>query len=98
MPATDWGWLITPDELRGRILEETPDLLVDSRICMLSYSPVLWLQLNPGIYRPTVNLNSVYNGTALLNLLQCIAEAVRAAGIVAIGQDQQCDSLKGFDR
>jgi 23S rRNA pseudouridine1911/1915/1917 synthase len=28
MPATDWGWLITPDELRGWILQETPDLLV----------------------------------------------------------------------
>ena len=26
-------------------------------------------------------INSVYNGTGLLNLLQCIAEAVRAAGI-----------------
>jgi 23S rRNA pseudouridine1911/1915/1917 synthase len=28
MPATDWGWLITPEELRGWILEETPDLLL----------------------------------------------------------------------
>ena len=28
MPATDWGWLITPDELRSCILQETPDLLV----------------------------------------------------------------------
>ena len=28
MPATEWGWLITPDELRGWILEETPDLIV----------------------------------------------------------------------
>lgn len=28
MPATDWGWLITPEELRGWILLETPDLLV----------------------------------------------------------------------
>ena len=28
MPATDWGWLITPDELRGWILQETPDLLI----------------------------------------------------------------------
>jgi 23S rRNA pseudouridine1911/1915/1917 synthase len=28
MPATDWGWLITPEELRGWILQETPELLV----------------------------------------------------------------------
>jgi len=28
MPATDWGWLITPDELPRWILQETPDLLV----------------------------------------------------------------------
>ena len=28
MPATDWGWLITPDELRGWILQETADLLI----------------------------------------------------------------------
>ena len=28
MPATDWGWLITPEELRDWILEESPDLLV----------------------------------------------------------------------
>jgi 23S rRNA pseudouridine1911/1915/1917 synthase len=28
MPATDWGWLITPTELRGWILEETGDLIV----------------------------------------------------------------------
>jgi 23S rRNA pseudouridine1911/1915/1917 synthase len=28
MPATDWGWLITPAELRGCILRETPELLV----------------------------------------------------------------------
>ncbi|HVY93955.1 MAG TPA: RNA pseudouridine synthase [Bryobacteraceae bacterium] len=28
MPATDWGWLITPEELRSWILRETPDLLV----------------------------------------------------------------------
>lgn len=28
MPATDWGWLITPEELRAWILEETPDILV----------------------------------------------------------------------
>jgi 23S rRNA pseudouridine1911/1915/1917 synthase len=28
MPATDWGWLITPEELRGWILEETADLLI----------------------------------------------------------------------
>lgn len=28
MPATDWGWLITPAELRGWILEETGDLLI----------------------------------------------------------------------
>ena len=28
MPATDWGWLITPEELRAWILEETPDLLL----------------------------------------------------------------------
>jgi len=28
MPATDWGWLIAPDELRGWILEETPELLI----------------------------------------------------------------------
>jgi 23S rRNA pseudouridine1911/1915/1917 synthase len=28
MPATDWGWMITPAELSGWILEETPDLLI----------------------------------------------------------------------
>ncbi|HVW09595.1 MAG TPA: RNA pseudouridine synthase [Bryobacteraceae bacterium] len=28
MPATDWGWLITPEELRGWILLETPEILV----------------------------------------------------------------------
>ena len=28
MPATDWGWLITPEELSGWILRETPELLV----------------------------------------------------------------------
>ncbi|HXE63461.1 MAG TPA: RluA family pseudouridine synthase [Bryobacteraceae bacterium] len=28
MPATDWGWLITPEELRSWILRETPDLLI----------------------------------------------------------------------
>lgn len=28
MPATDWGWLITPEELQGWILEESPDLLI----------------------------------------------------------------------
>lgn len=28
MPATDWGWLITPDELRAWTLADTPDLLV----------------------------------------------------------------------
>ncbi len=28
MPATDWGWLITPEELRGWILSDTADLLV----------------------------------------------------------------------
>lgn len=28
MPATDWGWLITPEELRGWILRETPELLI----------------------------------------------------------------------
>jgi 23S rRNA pseudouridine1911/1915/1917 synthase len=28
MPATDWGWLITPEELRGWVLRETPDLLI----------------------------------------------------------------------
>ena len=28
MPATDWGWLITPAELRGWILQETDDLVV----------------------------------------------------------------------
>jgi len=28
MPATDWGWLITPAELRGWILETTDDLVV----------------------------------------------------------------------
>ena len=28
MPATDWGWLITQEELRGWILEATPDLLI----------------------------------------------------------------------
>ncbi len=28
MPATDWGWMITPEELRGWILEETPEFLV----------------------------------------------------------------------
>jgi 23S rRNA pseudouridine1911/1915/1917 synthase len=28
MPATDWGWLITPEELSGWILQVTPDLLV----------------------------------------------------------------------
>src|SRR5690242_5498089 len=28
MPATEWGWLIAPEELRSWILEETADLLV----------------------------------------------------------------------
>lgn len=28
MPATDWGWLITPEELRTWILLESPELLV----------------------------------------------------------------------
>ena len=28
MPATDWGWLITPEELQGWILEQSPDLLI----------------------------------------------------------------------
>ncbi|HEY4088737.1 MAG TPA: RNA pseudouridine synthase [Bryobacteraceae bacterium] len=28
MPATDWGWLITPEELRGWILQETSDLVI----------------------------------------------------------------------
>lgn len=28
MPATEWGWLITPEELHGWILEETPELIV----------------------------------------------------------------------
>jgi len=28
MPATDWGWLITPEELRGWILDETPEFLI----------------------------------------------------------------------
>lgn len=28
MPATDWGWLITPGELRCWILRETPEFLV----------------------------------------------------------------------
>jgi 23S rRNA pseudouridine1911/1915/1917 synthase len=28
MPATDWGWLVTPEELRGWILQETHDLIV----------------------------------------------------------------------
>ena len=28
MPATSWGWLITPDELSSWILEDRPDLLV----------------------------------------------------------------------
>lgn len=28
MPSTDWGWLITPEELRGWILRETADLLI----------------------------------------------------------------------
>ncbi len=28
MPATDWGWLITPEELKGWIQEETDDLLI----------------------------------------------------------------------
>ena len=28
MPATDWGWLVTPEELRGWILRETSDLLL----------------------------------------------------------------------
>lgn len=28
MPATDWGWLITPEELQNWILAETPDLLL----------------------------------------------------------------------
>jgi 23S rRNA pseudouridine1911/1915/1917 synthase len=28
MPATEWGWLITPDELREWILDQTDELLV----------------------------------------------------------------------
>lgn len=28
MPATEWGWLITPDELASWMLQRTPDLLV----------------------------------------------------------------------
>jgi 23S rRNA pseudouridine1911/1915/1917 synthase len=28
MPATDWGWLITPEELPGWILQETAEFLV----------------------------------------------------------------------
>ncbi len=28
MPATDWGWLLTPDELQNCILQHTPELLV----------------------------------------------------------------------
>ena len=28
MPATEWGWLITPDELRSWILQETADVFV----------------------------------------------------------------------
>jgi 23S rRNA pseudouridine1911/1915/1917 synthase len=28
MPATDWGWLITPEELRGWVLEETSEFIV----------------------------------------------------------------------
>jgi 23S rRNA pseudouridine1911/1915/1917 synthase len=28
MPATAWGWEITPDELRSWIVEETPELIV----------------------------------------------------------------------
>ena len=28
MPATDWGWLITPEELRGWIIKETSEVLV----------------------------------------------------------------------
>ncbi len=85
MPATDWGWLITPDELRSWILDETGDLLVVNKPPFVVCHPS-----KHGPWSSLVGACREYLGIERLHLPTRLDR--ETSGVVVIAKNQQAGS------
>jgi 23S rRNA pseudouridine1911/1915/1917 synthase len=86
MPRTDWGWLVSPDELRSWIVSETDDLLVVNK-----HAHVVCHPSKHGAWSSLVSACREYCGSDRLHLVSRLDR--ETSGVVVLARNPQAASL-----